>query len=97
MLAVGLEVGEILIFTSSEDTPSQWTKALTIGTECVPAVFAPKPQDADALFSLAHIDHIHRLAWRPGEGNAHQLASCSEDGTLKLLTVRIATEQPRNM
>nr|VWO97323.1 Aspartyl proteinase [Ganoderma boninense] len=79
MLAVGLEVGEILIFTSSEDTPSQWTKALTIGTD------------------LAHIDHIHRLAWRPGEGNAHQLASCSEDGTLKLLTVRIATEQPRNM
>ncbi|KAM5535687.1 hypothetical protein V8D89_010674 [Ganoderma adspersum] len=75
MLAVGLESGEILIFTSSRDTPSQWTSALTIGRDS------------------AHIDHIHRLVWRPGEGNAHQLASCSEDGTLKLLTVRIATDR----
>ncbi|KAI1792859.1 WD40 repeat-like protein [Ganoderma leucocontextum] len=74
MLAVGLESGEILIYTSPRNTPSQWTNALTIGTH------------------LAHIDHIQRLAWRPGEGNAHQLASCGEDGTLNLLTVRIATE-----
>ncbi|PIL36810.1 hypothetical protein GSI_00500 [Ganoderma sinense ZZ0214-1] len=33
MLAVGLESGEILIFTSPEATPTQWTNALTIGTD----------------------------------------------------------------
>ncbi|EJF62930.1 WD40 repeat-like protein [Dichomitus squalens LYAD-421 SS1] len=73
-LAIGLESGEILIYTSTRDTPTQWTKALTIGTR------------------LAHIDHIHRLAWRPGKRETHQLASCGEDGTLKLLTVHIAAE-----
>ncbi|TBU48448.1 WD40 repeat-like protein [Dichomitus squalens] len=73
-LAIGLESGEILIHTSTRDTPTQWTKALTIGTR------------------LAHIDHIHRLAWRPGKRETHQLASCGEDGTLKLLTVHIAAE-----
>ncbi|KAI0049599.1 WD40 repeat-like protein [Auriscalpium vulgare] len=38
----------------------------------------------------AHIDHIHQLAWRPAtvHTDARQLASCSEDGTLKILTVR---------
>ncbi|KAI0370220.1 WD40 repeat-like protein [Pilatotrama ljubarskyi] len=40
---------------------------------------------------LAHVDHIHRLAWRPtGDHGVQQLASCGEDGTLKLLTVHIA-------
>lgn len=44
---------------------------------------------------MAHIDHIHRLAWRPiavGDYEARELASCGEDGTLKLLTVHIAAE-----
>ena len=48
-----------------------------------------------ATTSLAHIDHIYRLAWRPkfgAEDGSYQLASCGEDGTLKLLTVHIAVE-----
>ncbi|KAI0722960.1 WD40 repeat-like protein [Earliella scabrosa] len=74
-LAIGLESGEILIHTSPRNDPSQWSNALTI------------PRD------MAHIDHIHRLAWRPtveGVDGAHILASCGEDGTLKLSTVHIA-------
>ncbi|TFK93928.1 WD40 repeat-like protein [Polyporus arcularius HHB13444] len=77
MLAIGLESGEILICTSIRENASQWTNVLTIDKR------------------LAHNDHIHRLAWRPrtgGEDSAHQLASCGEDGTLKLLTVHIAAE-----
>ena len=35
MLAVGLESGEILIYASHQDTPSQWTNVLTIGTQYV--------------------------------------------------------------
>ncbi|RPD61869.1 WD40 repeat-like protein [Lentinus tigrinus ALCF2SS1-7] len=76
-LAVGLESGEITIYTTPREYASQWTNALIIEK------------------SLAHIDHIHRLAWRPTSGRedcAHQLASCGEDGTLKLLTVHIAAE-----
>ncbi|KAI0751417.1 WD40 repeat-like protein [Daedaleopsis nitida] len=75
-LAIGLESGEILLYSSPRDDCSQWTKTLTINRH------------------LAHIDHIHRLAWRPriGEECAHTLASCGEDGTLKLLTVHIAAE-----
>ncbi|KAI0773874.1 WD40 repeat-like protein [Fomes fomentarius] len=77
ILAIGIESGEILIYTSPRDDPSQWKSALTIQKH------------------LAHVDHIHRLAWRPRVGNgdgAHTLASCGEDGTLKLLTVHIAAE-----
>ncbi|TFK75974.1 WD40 repeat-like protein [Pluteus cervinus] len=41
---------------------------------------------------IAHVDHIHRLAWRPTTANqAQELASCSEDGTLKILKVQMAT------
>jgi WD40 repeat protein len=35
---------------------------------------------------LAHIDHIHQLAWRPGKEHRH-IASCAEDGTLKIFAV----------
>ncbi|KAH9943104.1 WD40 repeat-like protein [Epithele typhae] len=77
-LAIGLESGEIQIYTSPRDKPAQWKKALTIGNR------------------LAHIDHVHCLAWRPAEaqrdGHGISLASCGEDGTLKLLTVHIAAE-----
>lgn len=39
--------------------------------------------------STAHVDHIHRLECRPCTNDAGmQLASCSEDNTLKILTVR---------
>ncbi|KAI9067625.1 WD40 repeat-like protein [Trametes sanguinea] len=71
-LAVGLESGEILLFASPREKPSQWSLTLTIDSR------------------LAHVDHIHRLAWRPtGNHDVQQLASCGEDGTLKLLTVHI--------
>jgi hypothetical protein len=38
---------------------------------------------------LAHIDHIHQLAWRPGKQTTEdrQIASCAEDGTLKIYAV----------
>jgi hypothetical protein len=38
---------------------------------------------------LAHIDHIHQLAWRPGKPTTEdrQIASCAEDGTLKIYAV----------
>ncbi|EPT02855.1 hypothetical protein FOMPIDRAFT_1159982 [Fomitopsis schrenkii] len=39
---------------------------------------------------LAHVDHIHHLACRPSDDStAIQLASCSEDNTLKILSVRV--------
>lgn len=45
--------------------------------------------------SIAHDNQIHRLSWRPavtkqdgnGKGIGEQLASCSEDGTLKVLII----------
>ncbi|KAI0637866.1 WD40 repeat-like protein [Trametes polyzona] len=71
--AVGLESGEILLYASPRDKPSEWSCTLTIDSR------------------LAHVDHVHRLAWRPtGAHGVHQLASCGEDGTLKLSTVHIA-------
>ncbi|KAH9938447.1 WD40-repeat-containing domain protein [Fomitopsis serialis] len=47
-------------------------------------------QDLTLDSKLAHVDHIHHLACRPSDDPASvQLASCSEDNTLKILSVRI--------
>jgi len=68
-LAIGLETGNILLFTSTDGV--NWRMSLEI----------------DA--GLAHIDHIHQLAWRPGKQTTEdrQIASCAEDGTLKIYAV----------
>jgi len=70
MLAVGLETGNILFFTSIDGT--NWKMSLEINA------------------GLAHTDHIHQLAWRPGRQTTEhrQVASCAEDGTLKIYAVR---------
>ncbi|KAH9179985.1 WD40 repeat-like protein [Lactarius sanguifluus] len=70
MLAVGLETGEILLFTSIDAV--NWQTSLEIKA------------------GLAHIDHIHQLAWRPGKRfeDPRRIASCGEDGTLKIFAVR---------
>lgn len=39
------------------------------------------------LSSMAHVDHVYRLAWRPAtaaDGTERHLASCAEDGVLKI-------------
>ncbi|KAG1874502.1 WD40-repeat-containing domain protein [Suillus subalutaceus] len=70
-LAVGLETGEIKIYSSLMSTPDQWTPVLTIDS------------------NLAHVDQINHLAWRATDNPSRkQLASCSEDGTLKVLIVQ---------
>ncbi|KAH9062064.1 WD40 repeat-like protein [Lactarius vividus] len=73
MLAVGLETGEILLFTSIDAVNWQTSLEIKAGS--------------------AHIDHIHQLAWRPGKRleDHRQIASCGEDGTLKIFAVRGGT------
>ncbi|KAI0939553.1 hypothetical protein AcV5_000934 [Taiwanofungus camphoratus] len=72
-LAIGLESGEIQIYSCLQTSSSEWSLDLTID------------------FRTAHVDQIHRLMWRPTTDNTTmQLASCSEDSTLKVLTVHIA-------
>ncbi|KAI0069052.1 WD40 repeat-like protein [Artomyces pyxidatus] len=69
VLAIGVETGDIFVYTSSSAT--DWHLSLAIKT------------------GAAHVDHIHQLAWRPGKhSEGRQLASCSEDGTLRIVTVR---------
>ncbi|EIM88259.1 WD40 repeat-like protein [Stereum hirsutum FP-91666 SS1] len=41
---------------------------------------------------MAHIDQIYQMAWRPDVGENEELrhlASCSEDGTLRILSIRL--------
>lgn len=38
----------------------------------------------------AHVDQIHQLAWRAVDQTSNkELATCSEDGTLKILIVHV--------
>ncbi|EKM80342.1 hypothetical protein AGABI1DRAFT_73447 [Agaricus bisporus var. burnettii JB137-S8] len=72
-LAVGHEDGTIEIYRNSPTDPSSWKLDITIDK------------------SLAHVDQIHRLSWRPQSkynNKTNELASCSEDGTLKILIIQ---------
>ncbi|KAI0269264.1 WD40 repeat-like protein [Gloeopeniophorella convolvens] len=68
-LAIGLETGDVLFYTSVDVI--NWK----ISTRIEPG--------------FAHTDHIHQLAWRPGSrtGGHRHIASCGEDGTLKIFAV----------
>ncbi|KAI0028203.1 WD40 repeat-like protein, partial [Vararia minispora EC-137] len=79
ILAVGLETGVILIYSSALSSPGDWKGVLAV----VPG--------------MAHVEHVHQLAWRPraesrngdGSESERQLASCSDDGTVKILNVKV--------
>ncbi|KDR83805.1 hypothetical protein GALMADRAFT_236196 [Galerina marginata CBS 339.88] len=71
-LAIGLENGEILIYSESSAS-TEWRQDETINSK------------------LAHVDHIHRMAWRPSTTNNQELATCSEDGTLRIIKVRLSS------
>ncbi|KAF8974286.1 WD40-repeat-containing domain protein [Flammula alnicola] len=70
LLAIGLENGEILIYSGTSTSAGEWHLHETIGSR------------------LAHVDHIHRMAWRPSTSGYDELATCSEDGTLRILRVQ---------
>lgn len=92
-VAIGLENGYILIYSSSTN-PSEWELELTIDSSYVPRLMASLCS-TDQGSRNAHVDQIHRVAWRPlgtkeeGGGGIikKQLASCSEDHTLRILNV----------
>ncbi|KAF8897476.1 WD40-repeat-containing domain protein [Infundibulicybe gibba] len=72
-LAIGLETGEIFIYSGEVGTPTtEWYLDSTFDN------------------TLAHVNQIHRVSWRPQQEGAQELASCSEDGTLKILIVQEA-------
>ena len=85
LLAVGLENGDILIHVSSTTDTSKW--------ELVTSKYVQEaPPRSPLTFSRTqwHVGQLEQLSWRPSPpvGAGHQLASCSEDGTLRILCVR---------
>lgn len=90
LLAVGLETGEISIYSNLIAASGKWevTSSIPIGYD----LFTPTPLRAGLNFDcrVAHVDQIHRLAWQStDEPTERRLASCSEDGTLKILVVQV--------
>ncbi|KAF5363599.1 hypothetical protein D9756_000686 [Leucocoprinus leucothites] len=72
-MAVGLEDGTVQIFSNIPSDLTSWRLDATIDTD------------------LAHVSQIHRLSWRPAAKDnkgVTELASCSEDGTLKVLIIQ---------
>lgn len=90
-LAIGLETGEILIYSNTPTSVSVWHLNLTLDSRCL-LLKSGNVKPSDRLFDrTAHVNHIYRLAWRPhNQGHGMELASCSEDGTLKILIVQVA-------
>jgi len=74
-LAVGLESGEILIYSALSSSVEDWGLDVTIDS------------------SMTHVDHIHRLTWRPSATEeVRELASCSEDGTMRILRIQLTMD-----
>ena len=89
MLAVGLETGEIYIHCNLIDFPEKWeiTCLIPVGYDWFILFFT---WDSAFPHSIAHVDQVHRLAWRStDEPTEKRLASCSEDGTVKILVVQV--------
>lgn len=91
-LAVGLEDGVIQIFSNTPADLTSWKLDTTIDTRCAYITcFVFRTCSFKLFLSLAHVSQIHRLSWRPAprdDKGAKELASCSEDGTLKILIIQ---------
>ncbi|KAI6034199.1 WD40-repeat-containing domain protein [Pisolithus microcarpus] len=86
LLAVGLETGEIFIYSGLKSSPDRWDLACVIGRRI-------RCHLSRYYRRIAHVDHIHRLAWCATEhAQIKQLASCSEDGTLKVMTIQMGVD-----
>lgn len=49
--------------------------------------------DHELSARLAHVDHIHQMQWRSSdEASDVELATCSEDGTLRVLIVHVGVD-----
>jgi len=93
-VAVGFENGTIHILSNVLSDVTLWRLDTMIDKGLFVSFF---PETHLFLFfsSIAHDNQIHRLSWRPavtkqdgnGKGIGEQLASCSEDGTLKVLII----------
>jgi len=91
-LAIGLESGEILIYSNSHPSTQNWRLDTTVLSRLVDQ-FMERFLVHMFRNRTAHVDHIHRIAWQ-GTASPSQsmLASCSEDGTMRLLIVQSAME-----
>lgn len=89
---MGHEDGTIEIFRNSPADPSGWKLDITIDKRYVRWCIIPIRSFIQIHYlSLAHVDQIHRLSWRPQSkynNKTNELASCSEDGTLKILIIQ---------
>ncbi|EJD01322.1 WD40 repeat-like protein [Fomitiporia mediterranea MF3/22] len=75
LLAVGLENGEVVIYSGSTQEPDKWHERLHLNN------------------SVAHVGQINRMSWRPrqkkDDSSSYQLATCSEDGTLRIIRIQL--------
>ncbi|KAJ7744505.1 WD40-repeat-containing domain protein [Mycena maculata] len=77
-LAIGLETGEILIYSNAAAATASWQLEHTFDS------------------SAGHVGHVHGLSWRPtSRDGLKELASCSEDGTLRV-RVTMGERYPNN-
>ncbi|KAH7908505.1 WD40-repeat-containing domain protein [Hygrophoropsis aurantiaca] len=92
------EAATSVAFCPKDESGRRW---LAVGSETgevfIHSSLMGTAAEWDLVLSLdnknAHVDHVHRLAWRATKDpNKKQLASCSEDGTLKILIVQVGVD-----
>jgi hypothetical protein len=89
VLAVGLETGNIQLYTSTDLVGWKTSLEIKVGFVAYATSYFDIVYMSEKSTRFGHIDHIHQLAWRPErQAKEHrQIASCGEDGTLKIFAV----------
>ncbi|KAG9006169.1 hypothetical protein FRB94_012243 [Tulasnella sp. JGI-2019a] len=73
LLAIGLETGDVLVYSSPIKAIVEWNLLLHLDS------------------SIAHLDQVHRVAWRPalGASSSASIATCGDDGTARILRLYV--------
>ena len=90
LLAIGLENGDIYVYVNEDAELRTWKEKCALDRR-FGILKMTAGSTTDCPYSIAHTDQIHRLSWRPclpRNPGTHQLASCSEDGTLRVITIQ---------
>lgn len=87
---MGLEDGTIAVYEKSSDLPEKWEEKMMISRRSAQLYFYHTFRASTEYCSRhAHVSQINRLDWRPNVSGLHQLASGSDDGTLRILDLNL--------
>jgi elongator complex protein 2 len=88
LLALGTETGAIAIYRITTGESVETEILLKVDTRCVLSTYSLMHRtDVSCNNSISHVGAVNRLAWRRTKKGELQLASCSEDRSVRVFDI----------